>query len=388
MAAKPLQQWALDINGLHDRFEQSDKSKQLEDEFLRAVHEFLRSHSNNVYEDVLNLLDLISERKFRRMATTGIHYKVIAELNKLDKAGQFRNSRLTDETVVRALKFATSKKIKSWIELIFDAYRVNQLNKKVILETVNSLLDSKQYHEASMIIVKLNCQKEFDVEKILVPLLLQDKVNVLEDYIRECPHSAAAFISYLDNTSRDLDRLRIIFDEVPDGRIEKIDKKALNKLMTRLVKQYKIDLSSCPHLSSAKAIQSVRYLLYKRFVEKTLMGINFEEMLEREVGDNPEVQEELLYSLIGYNDTPTAYKFAVIYNVPKERWPGQVLDYNPNQEASSSAPLTDCDWDPEPSSSVDKFVKLPEELRKGISLIDTPLQLVQMCDHISQVRRD
>lgn len=173
-----------------------------------------------------------------------------------------------------------------------DIYRIKTLDLELIKAEVDDLLAKKKYHEASLIVANLKMQTYYPVEAILLPLLLQDKVTVVEDYIRDCPEAAKKFLSTLDTliyeekqhcqlidlsqgvrTSWIAKPNVIAFVKVPSYKPRTTDKKYLTKLMTRLVKTHNIDVSACPALVFTKTVHQVRFIVYKRYVEVSLSAV-------------------------------------------------------------------------------------------------------------------
>ena len=58
-----------------------------------------------------------------------------------------------------------------------------------------------------------------------------------------------------------------VVNTIPDGRLDKLQPKAIQKLVTRLLKQHSIDESACPNLTIRKNNQQLKYLLYKKYIE-------------------------------------------------------------------------------------------------------------------------
>ena len=70
------------------------------------------------------------------------------------------------------------------------------------------LVTEKKFKEAGQLAEILNLQSEFaDPEKILLPLILQNKTTIVEDFLRNQPELQKIFVIYLDdllNPNKDL----------------------------------------------------------------------------------------------------------------------------------------------------------------------------------------
>lgn len=64
------------------------------------------------------------------------------------------------------------------------------------------MIKNKKYKDAAMCAGILQLQNTFDDPKeLLMPLVLQDKINLAEDFMKNQPEIQIKFVSYLDNLS-------------------------------------------------------------------------------------------------------------------------------------------------------------------------------------------
>uniref|UniRef100_A0A7N4PSC4 Uncharacterized protein n=1 Tax=Sarcophilus harrisii TaxID=9305 RepID=A0A7N4PSC4_SARHA len=105
------------------------------------------------------------------------------------------------------------------------------------------------------------------------PLLLQDKANLVEDYVADYPHLQSQLLQIMDTwchpsfNTRDIARQ---YQNVPPSRADKLNQKMLSKLVFRLLGQYNLDPGLCPNVMNQRHLGALRYLFYKRFVEVCL----------------------------------------------------------------------------------------------------------------------
>jgi hypothetical protein len=58
---------------------------------------------------------------------------------------------------------------------------------------------------------------------------------------------------------------------IPEARRDKLQPKFTQKLVTRLIKQHKIDESACPNIIDNRNNKQLRYLLYKKYTEVDIL---------------------------------------------------------------------------------------------------------------------
>uniref|UniRef100_A0A4X2KFQ1 3'-5' exonuclease domain-containing protein n=1 Tax=Vombatus ursinus TaxID=29139 RepID=A0A4X2KFQ1_VOMUR len=183
--------------------------------------------------------------------------------------------------------------------------------------------------QAVILSTKLKLQPDLDVEKMCTPLLLQDKANLVEDYVADYPHLQSQLLQIMDTwchptfNTRDIARQ---YQNVPPSRADKLNQKMLSKLVFRLLGQYNLDPALCPNVMNQRHLGTLRYLFYKRFVEKSMTQENWEDHIQNMVGENVWLQEQLIQLLISYCDAATAAQWALSYHLPSESLPAKVAE--------------------------------------------------------------
>ena len=84
-----------------------------------------------------------------------------------------------------------------------DLFRVFNLSEAPLedrLQVVRDSLSAHKFKEAASYAVKLNVKDHFDVRDILLPLIVLDKINVIQNYLDGSEALQRRFILYLDDT--------------------------------------------------------------------------------------------------------------------------------------------------------------------------------------------
>ncbi|XP_036605493.1 exonuclease mut-7 homolog isoform X1 [Trichosurus vulpecula] len=215
------------------------------------------------------------------------------------------------------------------LEPLISIYQLQKADQNTLLRNVNHLYHKGKYKEAVILSTKLKLQPELDVEKMCTPLLLQDKANLVEDYVADYPHLQSQLLQIMDTwchptfNTRDIARQ---YQNVPPSRADKLNQKMLSKLVFRLLGQYNLDPALCPNVMNQRHLGTLRYLFYKRFVEKSMTQENWEDHIQNMVGENLWLQEQLIQLLISYCDAATAAQWALSYHLPDESLPAKVAE--------------------------------------------------------------
>ncbi|KAI8518141.1 Exonuclease mut-7 [Branchiostoma belcheri] len=183
---------------------------------------------------------------------------------------------------------------------LFDPLcRVFQLigpGNEFLAEHVEILLHKQQYKEAIHCATKLQLQKFFVFDEIAVPLILQDKVNMVESYIQGHPDLQVLMVQLIDSWCAQDFRMDDFLSEstVPYIKRDKLKRRHLTKLAARLIKQYNLPPELCPNVNIHRNLGGLKFILYKNYIQGGLGSDNLDELIQQSVGDSPFLQEQLV----------------------------------------------------------------------------------------------
>lgn len=150
------------------------------------------------------------------------------------------------------------------IDSIFATYRL--CSSHTLLPLVKYKLTTlPEYKYKAIIICSMALHEHFDFEALLLPLLLEDKVNIIEKYLENAPDEQEKFVLYLDKMNHPNTTLGdyIYRYNVKVVHTDKLSRKQLYKLQIRLMKLYGINPELCPNVTNQKFLKNLRYLVYR-----------------------------------------------------------------------------------------------------------------------------
>lgn len=193
---------------------------------------------------------------------------------------------------------------------------------------VRFLMHSKRrYKEGATVAYKLKLQKHFDVNEILLPLIIVDKIQLAESYVAECPASLQLFMKMLDDLcGLTDDKLDEVVEKTisPKPKDRKLKNKTLVKLGERFVKMFHLKAENFPNIYKEKNLNGLRYLLQKKYSDKQPLNQKWDNLIETALGDNVWLQHKLIESLVSYNDVEEAARWAMFYRLPQSSLPSSV----------------------------------------------------------------
>ncbi|XP_021375991.1 exonuclease mut-7 homolog isoform X2 [Mizuhopecten yessoensis] len=356
----------------------SDDTKKDKTDVYRTFRRHL-SHCTNPYTLVTYLVE--KSKDYHLPKTSTLAYYIMKEFDNWcsskDNIPKYSQFLLTQELKLHVLHMCTRFHM-TMVGFAIKAFQLNQPDNSFLVPVLRCFLEQRKYKEAAVCAGKLGLQDHFSVEETVLPLILQDKVNLIESYLVGNPQQQQLVVHMLDRLcDRSIDMSHVISSSgVPNAKREKMHWKPLSKLAARLMKLYEISPDLCPNISNARGLGAVKYLLYKRYIEGSMGAGSWEEMVQSAVGDSTFLKEQLIEQLMCYNETVAAAKWADHYQLSDESIPPpvaqqrKILKENPGpttQEIGSEDWETDCYTDSDIKTS---WYPLKMSL-DAISMVDT-----------------
>lgn len=294
-------------------------------------------------------------------------YTILEELSNYKKTTNARAACfLDDNTKMVAFNFLKKSGQITAFKLVVDTFELTSASQLFVPE-IRELLSAKHYKEAGQIACDLRLYTEFTMDDFLIPLILEDKLGIFEDYLDKAEHLRAPTIQLLDTfLQRDASVRQMCAEyiekyELCDVKYDKLHKKPVSKLVGRLMKKYQLPELIAPNMKKHKEFGSLHFILRKNYVEKSLNQASFEEMVKDTIGaDNKELQCELVHTCMSYGSVDDAVRWTVFYNVTLEEVPPLVRDKIKGiAERPKPASGWDEDWD-EPQKIQQKTQELEE----------------------------
>ncbi|XP_023687613.1 exonuclease mut-7 homolog [Paramormyrops kingsleyae] len=276
----------------------------------------------------------------------------------------------------------------SFIDPLLDVYHLHCLDRGLLLAHMRKLQVAGCHREAVLLSTKLELQADLDVEEMCVPLILQDKLQLAESYVRGHRHLEEWLVKLLDSWCSPDFSVAQLERQYPDlclsqHQTQRIQPKMISKQVFRLMQQFSLDSALCPNSVTKRKLDSLKFLMYKKFIEKSMSEENWSDHVQATVGDNPELQARLLELLVKYSGLKIAAQWSLHYGVPKENVPPEVWEVQqslPPAHRSEDASLSPEPWDP-PGTERDRYYQLPVS-KENVHFVNT-LELLDLCREVA-----
>ncbi|XP_077707690.1 exonuclease mut-7 homolog isoform X3 [Canis aureus] len=233
------------------------------------------------------------------------------------------------------------------VEPLVSIFQLQDADQSPLLTHVHQLHREGKFKEAALLGMKLKLQPGLDVEKMSIPLLLQDKVNLVECYVAGFPDLQRRLLALLDSWCQPDFDIRVVARQHPQvmsPRLERLSPRALSQQVLSLLERHGLDPALCPNVVTQRRLATLRYLCYKRLVEGSMSQENWTDHVQCLVGQDEWLQEELLRLLASPDNKAAAAQCALDLSLPEERLSAPVateLRRLKLQERRAEAPLED-----------------------------------------------
>lgn len=133
----------------------------------------------------------------------------------------------------------------SLVEPLVSIFQLQDADRSPVLAHIHRLHQEGKFKEAIVLGTKLQLQADLDVEKMCVPLLLQDKVDLAERYVDSLPHLQRRLLALMDSWCQPGFDIRVIARQYPQAtlRLERLSPRALGRHVLRLLEHHSLDPS-------------------------------------------------------------------------------------------------------------------------------------------------
>ncbi|XP_017266260.1 exonuclease mut-7 homolog [Kryptolebias marmoratus] len=380
------EEMGLDPALLRDQLFRLWNQKDLQMLRLAAVQGF--SKLSEPLEALLTILESCPGKQMGRSHTLG--YQILMEFQTwIKEHPQVNLSSLSEQQALalqrRALGLLTDSQ-PSFVDSLINIYQLKSLDPSILRLHIIRLQALNCYKEASVLSIKLELQNELNTEEMIVPLILQDKLSLAESFVRGHKHLEQQLVALLDSWCHPDFVVEDIRKQFPRLSLSKhytaqIQPKMLTKHVIRLMEKFKIDPRLCPNALHNRRLDSLRYLMYKTFVDKGMTEENWTDHVQYVVGNDSQLQVHLIEMLVKYCGLQKAAQWSLRYKIPRNRLPSGVWDKQqrlpPDLQRISSTDLAQTEeWVPSQSHR-QRFYQVPLTKDK-VQFVDT-LEALHQC---------
>ncbi|XP_041971749.1 exonuclease mut-7 homolog [Aricia agestis] len=294
---------------------------------------------------------------------------------------QRQNNRISppENLKLPAFHVGINQRNQNFLTLVIKTYHVCTIKEKII-PIAQEMIKNDNSKQALQIVIAMQLFEEISVEELLFPFILQDRPNMIDEYLAQCPNQAQPLITFLDNL---LDKNFSVLNysqefaykyNISNVNYTKVHYKPLGKLVARLCNKFNIPIETCKNLSKNRTTSGLKYLIHQKYIERNVSLSVWDDLVKDSLKNSIECAQEFIDILTGY-DVKEALKWATHFNIPEDKLPLTLKNLSLEDDQEEE------DWD-DMNSNENQFYKIPIS-ENNIVLIDKEQDFENVVSHLA-----
>lgn len=278
-------------------------------EFTRLMQESL-STACDPYK-LVSVCIKLSPDLFKNRSS-GMPANIIIELMSFLGKGNYHKYEhcLHEAFQVDMFQVAVRQKNVGLMRLFVKAFQLERI-KVLLLPHIQEMMRQGQLKEVATLATLLNLQDEFSTEDLIVPLFLQDRLSLADEFLLTSPRHQKEILAFIDSIigkQVNINDLHKTY-KIKDPKKVKSSKMLCNTV-AKLLKKFDLDVSICPHMQKHRARGALRYIFYKYYIEKGIQIQAFQSLIDDALKESPHLGPDLMHLFDEYHDLEAAVPYA------------------------------------------------------------------------------
>lgn len=319
-----VQHWLEHLKDVHRNFKVGPFVSQ-------AIKPFYQTRGD-LHEIVLKLFAHTPDNSNPK--TNSLSYKLIKELENhlksLDPHARNTMSQFIDDNL-KMVAFNFFHRHLNLFPIIVDCYAL-KLSNQIFIDNIRHLLVNFKYKDACQIAQELELFEQFSIHDFIVPLIFQDKLTVVENYLAKSPQLQLSLVTYFDKWLDHSQNFSELTDQylgnkhIPDINYSKLRRSTMKKLVKRFANLYKVHQAYTPFLIEMDQYGKLKHIIEKHYVEKSLTDWD-DFVIDNVPKTSKNAIDELICACMDFHDLPEAAKWVKYFKVDLDQCPPLLRDY-------------------------------------------------------------
>lgn len=307
---------------------------------------------------------------------------------------------LDDGTKYASFSFVSDKNLTT-IKLVSSTYELPS-SKDLFLDDIKSLVFRRKFKEAGQLAIELDLCNNFTIADMLLPLYLEDKQGIFEEYFAKADQLQPQMIEFLDSLLEPngsvVERCQPWIEKLYLKNVnkDKLNCKSVHKLIRRLstfLSKDNVDKLKTPNNQKYSEEKELSFIIKFHYEAKKSSRETFLDNVKDYIKADPEkldLQLQLIQQCFDYEELDDVQMFIEYFKIPEHLVPEKIqhtLDQGmqpKKPKITKKQPCNDDGW------SDDEYGPLPEEefyeltLQKSqIFIVDTVRSYMEMFDRLN-----
>lgn len=242
------------------------------------------------------------------------------------------NKNIKDKLLTQSLQltgFEIFKHIKHNVlqNAILNIFSLSSAQDLLLPLLMSELQKENKISNICSMILKLNFQSKFTIQEIVIPLFLQDKIGIIEQFLDVSSEMQIEFLHILDGiVGGQIEINDLILSSNIKGVKGPKSPKIIYKLGMRLMKKYNAT-EVCPYILRRHKLSSLRYLFQKYYYLNELSLHSLLLFCDEICEDNLYLRTQTLDLFVEYADYLSAVDFLKNKHIPEQNIPHQIKTF-------------------------------------------------------------
>lgn len=178
--------------------------------------------------------------------------------------------------------------------LAVKAYRMLQCSKNMFIDKIKMIARDPWINQAAVVAMELKLCNEFDLEDILIPLFLENKMSTYMEYMGMLNRiNLLAMMKYLDSLMDSNYEYERFEGELKKYNIKNVEMKNLKTLKTHIFKmrdRFSLKESDTPHATRYHYIKFLKFVMYEYYDNENFSKEIYEDKIKEIADKNEELQ--------------------------------------------------------------------------------------------------
>lgn len=269
--------------------------------------------------------------------------------------------------------------------ILIEVYQMRKPPNGFLKPYLMQLINKDRSKDAATLAFKLGLQEHFSLNDLALPMLSQNRMCLVENYLEGSKSQQLEMITLLDTLLTPNFDIVEFFKErnIFEVQMAVLRPRFFSKLLTRWLKKF-CDIQNvfsdegqklCPNLYLQKSVSNLKYILQRHYVEELSSIEVAQELIVKAVADDKHLQEELVDILVTeYNDKESAKQWANLYEVKHEALSNYFSSHATNKVHDEDQ------WDCDPVSTQQASVEDPLLQLNSWYELNLPVDKVDIVD--------
>ncbi|MFH4978432.1 hypothetical protein AB6A40_005141 [Gnathostoma spinigerum] len=312
----------------------SSEEKEVRNELCTSVLYSIFEDQKNPYATAIELFKVSPDYLVQKKSSLAgfIIQRLKLWMEKSDNETSMRKL-LTLDLKTEALKVAVAKHTVH-LESVTEAYHLKEDDSMldIVAESIREMLSKRRFRDAIICATEFSLQSRFSLEDMAIPCVLQDRLSLVEDYVKGDLELGKQLVSYFDYfIGRSEESVAWRVAEYRSQRImtiplSKLHGKSVEKMVSKLLSSLGLTQDIAPRLRESRARGGLRHIVQMYYVDGTIDVDNYRDYVKHALEYDKNLRTYFIDYLVKTHHYEDAAHWSLLFHLEKSA-PISIIPY-------------------------------------------------------------